>query len=88
MSQQTRGPAGQNKVSFELITAARKAMLRNGFTPLPNVDKQCFLNGWSTIAVTDAVIDSWETEYSEIPPAPAPAFKMVCWSSILTSMMS
>lgn len=39
----------------------RKALLRNGYTPLPNVDKRCMLKGWTTVEVTDAEIEAWET---------------------------
>lgn len=40
-------------------TAQRLQVLRNGYTPLPNVDKLCVLRGWPTVDVTEETIQSW-----------------------------
>mgnify|MGYP001155752549 CR=1 FL=1 len=41
-------------------TAFRLAALRNGFVPLPNHDKRCFLKGWNTLNADEDTIKSWE----------------------------
>jgi hypothetical protein len=40
-------------------TDIRKAMLANGFEPIPNLDKHPYMKGWQTVAITDAEIDRW-----------------------------
>ncbi len=45
--------------SIDTPTSIRKAMLANGFEPLPNEDKHVYLKGWTTVVVTDEVIDRW-----------------------------
>lgn len=37
----------------------RLLMLANGWTPLRNRDKRCFLNGWPRLVVTPELIDEW-----------------------------
>jgi hypothetical protein len=37
-------------------TELRLQLLRNGYTPLPNVDKVCKLPGWPTARITEALI--------------------------------
>lgn len=40
-------------------TAFRKALLKNGYTPLANVSKKCMLKNWPRLEVTEAMIDDW-----------------------------
>ena len=40
-------------------TAIRHDLLRNGYTPLPNIDKACRLRGWNTVQPTHELIDQW-----------------------------
>lgn len=40
----------------------RRQLLRNGYTPLPNRDKRCFLEHWPTVQVTDDVIHGWRRQ--------------------------
>ena len=41
-------------------TAFRLAALENGWTPIPNVDKRTFYEGWTKIKITPALIEKWE----------------------------
>lgn len=41
-------------------TAFRLAALENGYTPLPNHDKRCFVKGWNKLQPTVEEIESWE----------------------------
>ena len=41
------------------VTALRKQLLKNGYVPLPNLDKRCMLKGWPTVHVDEAAIDMW-----------------------------
>lgn len=41
-------------------TAFRLAALENGYSPLPNHDKRCFVKGWNTLNATVEDIESWE----------------------------
>ena len=43
-------------------TLVRRTLLANGYTPLANKDKMCVLQGWSDLAVDDALIDKWSNE--------------------------
>lgn len=43
-------------------TALRRAMLRNGYTPLANKDKGCILKGWPNLAVDEYQIDVWSDQ--------------------------
>lgn len=38
----------------------RRQLLRNGYTPLPNRDKRCFLDNWPHVEVDDDLIHGWE----------------------------
>lgn len=40
-------------------TDIRRRLLANGYTALPNVDKQCFFKGWPSITVDEAAIADW-----------------------------
>lgn len=40
-------------------TAFRHAVLDNGYTPLPNHFKLCFLKGWDKVRPTHEMIDEW-----------------------------
>jgi hypothetical protein len=42
----------------------RKQLLANGYTPLPNIGKACYLKNWNSITVTEAVIDEWSARKS------------------------
>lgn len=37
-------------------TELRNTLLKNGFTPLPNINKVCVLEGWPTVHVTEELI--------------------------------
>ena len=41
-------------------TELRLKLFDNGYTPLPNKFKACYLEGWSTVQVTEAIIQSRE----------------------------
>jgi hypothetical protein len=47
------------KQNIERQTAFRLAVLENGYTPTPNVDKRCFYEGWSELETTEDMILSW-----------------------------
>lgn len=38
----------------------RRALVANGYTPLPNRGKMCLLTGWPTVAVDEAALLHWE----------------------------
>jgi hypothetical protein len=40
-------------------TRIRRALLAGGYTPLANKDKMCILLGWSSLVVTEALIETW-----------------------------
>lgn len=44
----------------DTIYDLRKQLLSNGFTPLPNRDKRCFLERWPSVEVTDAALQNWQ----------------------------
>ncbi len=43
----------------DTITASRLAALQNGYTPLPNIDKMCVLEGWPSVEVDETEIRRW-----------------------------
>jgi hypothetical protein len=43
-------------------TDIRRKMLASGYTPLANKEKACVLKGWTSIEVTEAVIDEWDEQ--------------------------
>tara|TARA_R100001086_G_scaffold15801_4_gene7843 strand:+ start:263 stop:2704 length:2442 start_codon:yes stop_codon:yes gene_type:complete len=45
--------------NVENQTAFRLAALSNGYTPLPNHDKKCFVKGWNTLQPTPEMIEGW-----------------------------
>jgi hypothetical protein len=45
--------------TIDEVTARRLAMLANGYAPLPVIGKMPPLNGWPTIAIDEAAIQSW-----------------------------
>lgn len=40
-------------------TEIRKRMLANGYSPVPNYDKRCFMSGRNEAVITEALIDQW-----------------------------
>jgi len=44
--------------------ALRKQLLANGYTPLPNIGKACYLEGWPKVEVDEARIERWERRNS------------------------
>jgi hypothetical protein len=42
----------------------RKQLLANGYSPLPNKAKACFLTEWPTVEITPEVIDRWGRRHS------------------------
>ena len=40
----------------------RLALLANGYSPLPNIHKACFLKGWPKVQITEDVIERWARE--------------------------
>jgi RecA-family ATPase len=46
--------------ALDEVTARRLAMLANGYAPLPVIGKMPPLSGWSTIAIDESAIRSWE----------------------------
>lgn len=49
----------KNRDNVAAQTAIRRTMLANGYVPLANAEKMCLLKGWSTMEVTEEVIESW-----------------------------
>lgn len=45
--------------NWDDITALRLKLLDNGYVPLPNRAKQCFMKGWPTVAITPAMAREW-----------------------------
>ena len=41
------------------VTALRTQLLKNGYTPLPNLDKRCFLEGWAKVEVNEDELKKW-----------------------------
>lgn len=41
-------------------TETRLQALRNGFSPIPNLDKRCFMEGWPTVPIDEATIMRWD----------------------------
>lgn len=48
---------------FQAITALRRKLLENGYTPLPNYDKRNFLKGWPTVEVDEAALATWARKH-------------------------
>lgn len=48
------------QTNAEKQTAFRLAAFENGYTPLPNHDKRCFVKGWNTLEPSVAEIESWQ----------------------------
>jgi hypothetical protein len=48
-------------------SALRKQLLANGYTPLPNVGKMTFMEGWPKKEVTPEVIDTWSRRNKRWP---------------------
>jgi hypothetical protein len=51
-------------VTRDEIFELRRALLANGYTPIPNVGKMTFLKGWPTVEVTEATLDEWRRRHS------------------------
>lgn len=45
----------------------RLQLLENGWSPIPNIGKACYLEGWPDVAVTPEVIDHWERRFRRFP---------------------
>lgn len=45
---------------MKAYTKLRLALLANGYTPLANRDKACYLEGWPKIEVTETVLRKWD----------------------------
>ena len=43
----------------KITSALRRQLLENGFTPLANKDKACFLENWPRLHVDDGIIKRW-----------------------------
>lgn len=43
-------------------TAIRRQMLANGYSPVPNYDKRCFLVSRNEVVIDEALIDKWSRE--------------------------
>lgn len=41
------------------ISALRRQLLANGYSPIPNRDKACFLTGWPKVTIDDVAIKKW-----------------------------
>lgn len=48
-------------------TALRKRLLANGYTPLPNIGKACFMTGWPRLEVTEETIEEWGRRHRRYP---------------------
>jgi len=48
----------------EQITQLRLRVLANGYSPLRNFDKRCFMPGWPSVEITEAEINSWARRHS------------------------
>ena len=47
-------------------TAIRKQLLANGYAPVPNYDKRCFMTGRNEAVITEALIDQWATQLKNL----------------------
>lgn len=47
-------------------TEIRKRMLANGYSPVPNYDKRCFMAGRNEAVITDALIDQWSVQVKHL----------------------
>lgn len=47
-------------------TAIRKRMLANGYSPVPNYDKRCFMAGRNEAVITEALIDQWSGQVKHL----------------------
>lgn len=48
-----------DKEYIKMLTEHRHAMLANGYSPIPNRDKACFMKGWSNLKIDDDAIKRW-----------------------------
>ena len=49
-----------------LQTTIRKRMLANGYSPVPNYDKRCFMPGRNEAVITGAMIDQWSGQVKHL----------------------
>ena len=49
-----------------LQTTIRKRMLANGYSPVPNYDKRCFMPGRNEAVITEAMIDHWSGQVKHL----------------------
>lgn len=47
-------------------TAIRKRLLANGYSPVPNYDKRCFMSGRNEAVITEAMIDQWSGQVKHL----------------------
>jgi hypothetical protein len=50
---------------IDIITDLRLTFLRKGYEPIPLLDKQCLLLGWSELQITEAEIRRWGVEHPD-----------------------
>lgn len=46
--------------NLDAQTLFRTAALENGYSPIPNHDKRCFVKGWNALEATPALIEEWD----------------------------
>lgn len=46
------------------VAELRKQLVSNGYSPLPNVGKACYLEGWPKVEIAGEVIDRWSRRHS------------------------
>jgi hypothetical protein len=46
------------------VSVVRQKMIENGYTPLPNVGKACYLEGWPSVVVDAAALAQWKRRHS------------------------
>lgn len=54
-------PSGQQPLA---PTDIRLKLLANGYTPLPTLEKRCFMKGWPTVVVDEPAVLNWERRHS------------------------
>ena len=57
-------PGGYDHRDPEARTELRLKLLANGYVPLPNEGKPCYLKGWPRVTVTESLVLSWARRYS------------------------
>ena len=52
--------------SKDTILKLRSQLLANGYSPIPNKDKACYLKGWSTVAIDADALKKWSRMHGAI----------------------